>query len=312
MVKALNNSWAILVLALILLVCPFVLSGYFLYLVTELLIWALFALSLDLLLGYTGLPSFGHAVFFGVPAYAVGIVLAAGYSLPLALLAAALAACGTAVVVGYLATRTGGVGYIIITLIVSYMAFILAFTWTGLTGGENGLYLPRAGTLASLSPKAAYAVVAAITFLIVIGTNWLVKSNYGLLLTGVKANERRVQAMGYNTQIYKFQITVISAVIAGIAGVLYALLARSLSAELVGPELATEAVIWVLLGGVQTLFGPMLGAAIFIMLKQLLNTVEAYPIFLGLLFIAVVVWAPAGLVKLPEQLWNASRRQNKG
>lgn len=312
MVKALNNSWAILVLALILLVCPFVLSGYFLYLVTELLIWALFALSLDLLLGYTGLPSFGHAVFFGVPAYAVGIVLAAGYSLPLALLAAALAACGTAVVVGYLATRTGGVGYIIITLIVSYMAFILAFTWTGLTGGENGLYLPRAGTLASLSPEAAYAVVAAITFLIVIGTNWLVKSNYGLLLTGVKANERRVQAMGYNTQIYKFQITVISAVIAGIAGVLYALLARSLSAELVGPELATEAVIWVLLGGVQTLFGPMLGAAIFIMLKQLLNTVEAYPIFLGLLFIAVVVWAPAGLVKLPGQLWNASRRQNKG
>lgn len=312
MVKVLGSPWSLAILLVILLLCPLVLPDYYLYLATELLIWGLFALSLDLLLGYTGLPSFGHAVFFGIPAYAVGIVLAAGYQLPVALVAAVIASGVTAVIIGYLATRTGGVGYIIITLLASFAVFLLAFIWTDLTGGENGLYVSRAGTLAALSTIAAYAVVAVVTLLVVLGAQWLVWSNYGLLLTGIKANERRVQAMGYNTQLYKFQITVISAAIAGIAGVLYALLVRSLSADLVGPELSTEAVIWVLLGGAQTLVGPMLGAALFILIKQLLNTVEAYPIFLGLLFIAVVVWAPSGLVKIPARLLILVRPQKAG
>ncbi|MBN9004070.1 MAG: branched-chain amino acid ABC transporter permease [Rhizobiales bacterium] len=310
MVNALSKSWSLAISAVFLSVLPLVLPDYYLYLATELLIWALFALSLDLLLGYTGLPSFGHAIFFGIPAYAVGIILTAGYPLIVALLVAVVAASLTGLILGYLATRTGGIGYIIVTLLASFAVFLIAFSWTNLTGGENGLYISRAGTLAALSTQAAYAIVAVSTALIFLGARWLVRSNYGLLLVGIKTNETRAQAMGYNTQLYKFQITIVSAMIAGVAGVLYALLARSLSAELVGPELSTEAVIWVLLGGTQTLLGPMLGAALFILIKQALNTIRAYPIFLGLLFIVVVVWAPSGLLKLPKGLWKSFRRRN--
>ncbi|MBW7923441.1 MAG: branched-chain amino acid ABC transporter permease [Burkholderiaceae bacterium] len=277
---------------------PLWLPPYFVYLLTELVIWALVAISLDLLIGYSGLPSFGHAVFFGVPAYAFGIAATRSESFAIALASALLAIVAVSVLVGYLATRTGGVGYIVVTLLCSFAFFIGAFAWTALTGGENGLYVPAEMSMASLSAHARYLVVLGIGSLAGGFVWWLTKSPYGLVLLGIKANERRMQAMGYRTQKYKFQITVLAGAIAGIAGVLYALVVRTLSADLVGPELSTEAVIWVLLGGAQTLIGPVLGAALFISLKQILNNIPAYPILLGLLFVAVVVWAPSGLVKL--------------
>lgn len=277
---------------------PFGLSPYLVYLLTELVIWGLLAISLDLLIGYAGLPSFGHAAFFGVPAYAFGIAATRSESFALALAAAVVAIVVVSMLVGYLATRTGGIGYIIVTLLCSFALFIGVFTWTGLTGGDNGLYIPAAMSMASLSPRTQYFVVLSIGVLVGIFAWWLTRSPYGLVLLGIKANERRMQAIGYATQRYKFGITVVSGMIAGIAGVLYALVVRTLSADLVGPELSTEAVIWVLLGGVQTLIGPVLGAALFISLKQVLNSVPAYPILLGLLFVAVVAWAPSGLVKL--------------
>jgi branched-chain amino acid transport system permease protein len=279
-------------------IAPFWLPPYFVYLLTELVIWGLVAISLDLLIGYAGLPSFGHAVFFGVPAYAFGIAATRSESFALALCAAIAATGAVSVLVGYMATRTGGVGYIIVTLLCSFVFFIGAFAWTDLTGGENGLYVPEEMSLAALSVHARYLVVLVVGATAAGFAWWLTRSAYGLTLLGIKANERRMQAMGYNTQKYKFQITVLAGSIAGIAGVLYALVVRTLSAELVGPELSTEAVIWVLLGGAQTLIGPVLGAALFISLKQVLNNIPAYPMLLGLVFIAVVVWAPHGLVKL--------------
>jgi branched-chain amino acid transport system permease protein len=279
-------------------VMPVWLPEYVVYLLTELVIWGLLAISLDLLIGYTGLPSFGHAVFFGVPAYAFGIAATNSESLVLALGAAIAAGGAVVVLVGYLATRTGGVGYIIVTLLCSFVFFIGAFAWTRLTGGENGLYVPAKMSMEAFSTYARYLVVLVVGAVFAGISWWLTRSAYGLTLLGIKANERRMQALGYNTQKYKFQITVLAGAIAGIAGVLYAMVVRTLSAELVGPELSTEAVIWVLLGGAQTLIGPVLGAALFISLKQVLNNVPAYPMLLGLVFVAVVVWAPSGLVKL--------------
>lgn len=298
MVRLASSRPAVLVLAAVALCVPLVLPPYFKYLATELVIWALLAVSLDLLIGYTGLPSFGHAVFFGVPAYVFGIVAIRTGSLPLALAAAAAAIAIVTGVVGYFATKTGGVGYIIVTLLCSFAVFIVVLAWTPMTGGENGLYIPEKLSLASLSPDVRYLVVAGIGVGLWGIAAKLVGSSYGLVLLGIKANERRMQAMGYNTERYKFQITLVSGVIAGVAGVLYALVVRTLSADLVGPELSTEIVIWVLLGGIQSLIGPVFGAALFISLKQVLNTVTAYPIILGLIFVAVVAWAPGGLIKL--------------
>lgn len=295
-------------LAFIVLCAPLVLPPYYKYLATELIIWGLLAISLDLLIGYTGLPSFGHAVFFGVPAYVFGIVATRANSLALAILAAMIAVMVITTLVGYFATKTGGVGYIIVTLLCSFAFFIVALTWTSMTGGENGLYVPEKLSLAGLPPDTRYAVVALIGVSLWALAAKFVGSSYGLVLLGIKANERRMQAMGYNTERYKFQITVFSGAIAGIAGVLYALVVRTLSADLVGPELSTEIVIWVLLGGAQTLIGPIFGAALFISLKQILNTMAAYPIVLGLLFVAVVAWAPGGLIKLRIPRWVVLRR----
>lgn len=282
----------------VMLLCAFTLPDFYLYSATELIIWALLALSLDLLLGYTGLPSFGQAVFFGVPAYAFALVVTRGGSIALGLAAAVLALAAIALAVAYLATKTGGVGFIIVTLLSSFSAFLIAFTWTDLTGGENGLYVPRAASLGALPAVAQLGIVAAIGVTVWWGCQKLVRSGYGLALQGIKSNEQRLAALGYNTARAKFQITLISASIAGLAGLLYALVDRALSADLVGPELSTEIVIWVLLGGVQTLFGPMLGAVLFVTLKQLLNTFNSYPLVLGLLFVGVVTWAPAGLLSL--------------
>lgn len=297
MVNARNRS-IVLTLAALAMLVPFFLPDYYKYMATELVIWGLLAISLDLLIGYTGLPSFGHAVFFGVPAYVFGIVVTRSDSLLIALFSALLGIVLLGCFVAYFATKTGGVGYIIVTLLGSFALFIVAFAWTPMTGGENGLYVPEKHSLAVLPPNVRYAIVAAIGLCILGGAARLMGSGYGLVLLGIKANERRMQAMGYDTERYKFQITVVSAAIAGVAGVLYALVVRTLSADLVGPELSTEVVIWVLLGGIQTLVGPVIGAALFISLKQILNTFTAYPIFLGLLFVAVVAWAPTGLIKL--------------
>lgn len=291
-----RRLWA--AFAVLVLLCPPMLPNFYLYLATELIIWGLLALSLDLLLGYTGLPSFGHAVFFGVPAYTLGIVLIRGGSVPLAVGAALLALLMIGIIVGYLATKTGGVGYIIVTLLASFSLFILAFVWTDLTGGENGLYVPRSSSLAVLPAEWRYALVALVGVAVWWSCQKLVRSGYGLVLQGIKSNERRVQALGYNTERVKFQITLLSAAVAGVAGILYALVVRTLSADLVGPELSTEIVVWVLLGGAQTLVGPVLGAALFVTLKQILNTVHGYPMMLGLVFIAMVTWAPGGLLSL--------------
>lgn len=299
MVSALTRRPYLVVAAAIALCVPLALPTYYKYLATELLIWGLLAVSLDLLIGYTGLPSFGHAVFFGVPAYAFSIAATRLGSLPIALLAGLIAILVVSVLIGYFGTKTGGVGYIIVTLLCSYAVFIVALTWTAMTGGENGLYVPENLSLAVLPADARYAVVAAVAVVLFALAAKVVRSSYGLVLLAIKANEQRVQAMGYDTEKYKFQVTVLSGVIAGVAGLLYALFVRTVSADLVGPELSTEIVIWVLLGGVQTLIGPVLGAALFISLKEILNTLTSYPIILGLLFIAVVAWAPAGLIKLP-------------
>nr|ART90051.1 branched-chain amino acid transport system permease protein LivM [uncultured bacterium] len=291
-------SRVLTVLGLLLLLIPFALGEFGLYVATELLIWGLFALSLDLLLGYAGLASFGHAVFFGVPAYVFGIILTRADSFPLAVMGAFAAVFAVALLIGYFATRTGGTGYIVVTLLASFALFTFALTATGITGGEDGLLIPRNRSFSAMPPKVAYLIVASVAVILFMLTRRLVRSNYGLLLLATKANERRVQALGYNVDRLKIQVTVVAAMVAATAGILYALLARTISAELVGPTLSTEVVIWVLLGGMQTLLGPVLGAALFMSIKQVLSTTTWYPLLLGLVFVAMVLWAPKGILGL--------------
>ncbi len=301
-IRAVIWSSALVIALLLVLGLP----HFYQYLAAELIIWALLALSLDLLIGYTGLPSFGQAVFFGVPAYAYALVVLHHGSIVLAVVTAVVALAVVAIAVAYLATATGGVGFIIVTLLASFSVFLIMLAWTSFTGGENGLYVPRAASLAPLPAAVQLTVVALIGIIVWWVCRKVVGSGYGLVLRGIKSNERRLQALGYDTERIKFQITLVSAGVAGIAGILFALVDRTLSVDLVGPELSTEVVIWVLLGGAQTLLGPMLGAALFVTLKQTLNTFNSYPLVLGILFIAVVTWAPSGLLslRLPRGAWR--------
>ena len=297
--------------AVILLLCPLMLNEFGLYLASELLIWGLFAVSLDLLIGYTGLPSFGHAAFFGVPAYVFGIVLLRMDSFALAIGSAFVAVGLLALVIGFFATRTGGTGYIIVTLLASFALFTFVLVATGLTGGEDGLLIAKENSLSALPAWQAYLAIAAVFVVVFVLVRALVRSNFGLLLLAIKANERRVEALGYNVDRIKIQITIISGAVAGTAGILYALFARTLSADLVGPALSTEVVIWVLLGGLQTLVGPVLGAALFMSLKQILSATTWYPLLLGLVFIAMVLWAPRGMVSLAPAVKRLLSRHAK-
>jgi branched-chain amino acid transport system permease protein len=300
------SARAIFIVAALLL--PLALGSFGLYVASELLIWGLFAASLNLLLGYTGLPSFGHAVFFGVPAYVFGILLMHGHGLAFACCAALIVVIGIALLVGLFATRTGGTGYIIVTLLSSFAFFVFVQVATKWTGGEDGLYLPKSVSLAALSPSIAYLIVAGVTLALFALMRWLVTSNYGLVMLAIRANEKRVATLGYNVDSIKIQVTVLSGVIAGVAGVLYVMLARTLSPELVGPALSTEAVIWVLLGGLQTSLGPFLGAAIFMALKQVFSSTDWHPLVLGLVFIGMVLWAPRGLVSLGSAFCGGHNR----
>lgn len=288
------------------LLLPLAFGSFGQYVFSELLIWGLFAASLNLLLGYTGLPSFGHAVFFGVPAYVFGIVLMHSHSLVLACVIALVVVMLVALLVGFFATRTGGTGYIIVTLLSSFAFFTFVQVATQWTGGEDGLSLPRSLSFAVLSSWAAYLIIAGVTLALFAVMRFIVTSNYGLLLLAIRANEKRVETLGYNVNKVKIQVTVLSGIVAGVAGVLYALLARMLSPEIVGPALSTEAVIWVLLGGLQTSLGPFVGAAIFMVLKQVFSSTDWLPLALGLVFIGMVLWAPRGLVSLESVFRRAA------
>ena len=289
------------VLAL-LIAAPLGLPAFAMTLLTELVILGLFAMSLDLMVGYTRLVSFGHVAAYGFGAYTSGyLLLNTSLPLPYAVLLAALLTGVIAIGVGWVCTLATGISFAMLTLAFAQLLYAIAFKWTSVTGGSDGLAgIPRrAGPMGItlLTTKAGFYYFALACL---VGSYFLcrslVNSPFGAVLRGIRENEPKTVALGYNTRLYKIAVMAIAYALGGLAGALYAPFAGFANTELLFWLLSGQVLIMVIVGGSGTLIGPILGAAFFLTLEhQLSSYTEAWALFFGLVFIAFVLFAPHGI-----------------
>jgi branched-chain amino acid transport system permease protein len=299
--------WAIFAIIVVLLaMAPLVLPEFWRRFLTEILIWGLLAMSSDILIGYTGMVSFGHSAFFGLGLYgaAAALLWSRPPSLWLAVVLGIVAAAAVAAFVAYFATRLRDIYFAITTLIFSQIFYVIIFTWTEVTGGENGLTFSRPALtflglvsipFTSLSLHWFVLGVVAASYLLL---RRITQSPFGMVLQSIRENEARTRAIGYSVERYKIVAVMLSGLFAGLAGVLYALQNQFAAPDFVFFLVSGEAVIYNVMGGVGTLVGPFLGAAFFLLLREGFSRflTEYYLIPVGLIFIAMVIFLPQGLL----------------
>jgi len=299
---------ALLALAAALATIPLWAPRFWIYIGTQALIFAIFAMSLDLLLGYAGLASFGHAAFYGVGAYACALLALRHVDglLPL-LLVGALASAAVAVPIGALSLRTTGIYFLMLTLAFAQMLWGLAVNWTSLTRGTDGLIgiprptLPGADALGfTLYERGPFFIVClVIAVLVFLLLEALTRSPFGRTLEGIRENERRMRALGYPTFRYRLAVFVVAGAIAGVAGSLAAMSNGYATPDLLYWTGSGLVLVAGVVGGSRSLIGPVLGAFLVLVAQLGLSTfVDRWELLLGSLFIAFVLFLPRGLVGL--------------
>ena len=306
--------------AAFLIVLPFLTPTY--SLATEMLIFAIFALGFDILFGYTGLLSFGHAIFFGLGAYATGIVLVRVIpSLFVALSVGIALSLVISYVVAFLSIQKRGIYFVMITLAFCQMFYFIGFKWTSLTGGDNGLHgVPRTsfGPVDLNSEITLYFYVLILFLLSVFIAYRIVNSPFGRVLKALKDNEDRARSVGYNTTTFKTAAFVISALFGSLAGGLYAVHSNFVPIDTLSINTSGDVVIMALLGGIGTLYGPVLGAMLVVYLKNLLsNWLGNWHLILGGIFILSVLTVRQGIFpvlfgKVREKLWSQKQDPGQG
>ena len=287
------------------LVCPIVLSTYYVRLFTLALIWAIFAMSLDLILGLGGIISLGHAVFFGISAYAIG--LSARFLTPHLFLQIGLAlfvSAFAALVLGWLLLRSRGVYFMMLTIAFSQVFRAIAHSWRSVTGGGDGLSsFVRPTWMTSVETFyyfALFVFVAVFLFL-----RFFVKSRVGISLIGIRESEKRMTSLGYHVDHIKLLSFVVSGGLGGIAGLLNVYFNGYVSPDYFSVDTSAQAIIMIILGGAGTLIGPILGSFFVVYMQNILSAVmERWTLVLGILFILVVIGAPAGVVGLWRKQWH--------
>ena len=300
---------------------PLMGSDYALQSLSRMMILAIFAMSLDLLQGVTGLVSLGHAAYFGLAGYALAFVspandpVALWWSLPLAIAASAAAA----LVIGFFVVRTHGIYFIMVTMAFAQMVFYLFFD-NKLLGGSDGIYInfrPTAGPLdlenkANLYYLCLISMVAVYAFL-----RRLLWSSFGRALVGIRVNEHRMKAVGFSTFGYKLSAFTLAGALAGLAGYLWGALNGFVNPELMGFHMSAHAIMMVILGGMGNFAGAAIGAFAF---EGVLHAVKDLPqvgtvqlgdhwqLWMGLFIVAVVILAPRGLLGLIDTLLSRWRR----
>ncbi|HET9923674.1 MAG TPA: branched-chain amino acid ABC transporter permease [Methylomirabilota bacterium] len=287
-------------IAAVAVVAPF-LPAYPLTLLTQALIVGILAMSLDLLLGYTGMPSLGHAAYFGVGAYAVAIMTTERQvGLIGCLVVGILLATLTAAIFGLLAIRAAGTYFLMITLALGMVVWGLAFRWVSLTKGDNGISGVPRPTLLGLElitavPFFYFCLVSAAMAWVLMGL--LVVSPFGLGLRGIRGSESRMQALGYNVWLHKYVAFVLSGAFAGFAGTLWAYYNGFVSPNDVQLVTSVETLLMVALGGPGTLIGSMLGAGLIVFLRNFVSVyTKRWLLILGGVYIGVILFAPTGIV----------------
>jgi ABC-type branched-subunit amino acid transport system ATPase component/ABC-type branched-subunit amino acid transport system permease subunit len=303
--------------ALGLAITPFVLQllGLTLTSATDVVIYGVAALGLNLLVGYTGLTSFGHGAWFGVGAYAAA--LSQKYWFPgqivLPLLFTIAFIAFAALIVGFLILRRRGVYFSLLTLALSALTFAVAYRWTDFTGGESGLGGVVRGQVAGIDLDDAlpYLVfVSVIAWLVVFVLHRVIRSPFGHTIVAIRENEQRARFQGYSTIIYKLQMFCISATVTGLAGALLAFHHRFASAEPTSVAFSGELLAMVVIGGMRSFLGPALGALFYILFRECLSIwTENWLLWFGLAFVGFILFSPTGLVGIWQQIVRRLRPQ---
>jgi len=305
-----RHPLVLLALGLILLPWLVLAFGYTWAVATEIAIFALVGIGYNLLLGYAGLLSFGHGMFFGLAAYCAALTQIhwfGGSMLPALVVAVACSAL-LGLLVGFLALRRSGVYFSLVTLVFATLAFYIVYRWTGLTGSENGL--PGLQRYARLDDARAYYYAVSIVVFVVAWLLWRVaQSPLGSVLVAIRENEQRARLLGYPVHRYRLAAFTVSAAVVGLGGALAAYLGRFVSADLVHVTVSGEIVAMAILGGMGNFLGPALGAFLYLMFRELVSGfTAAWPFWFALLFMALILHSPLGIVGLGERLLAPLRR----
>jgi branched-chain amino acid transport system permease protein len=307
---------AVVILALVLL--PYVIGEpYYVNIASQILLYAVFALGLNILVGYAGLVSLGHAGLFGVAAYAVAYLLAAGYG-HAAAIAAALAA-GLIATAGFaaLALRASGISFIMITLALGEIIWGLAYRWISITNGDNGISVntrPMPFGMSLSSANGLYDATLIVFLLALAGCAIFVRSPFGAALAGTRDQPRRMNALGFHVWMIRFWAFMFSGLLSAIAGILFVYYNQFISPQALALTASAEGLLMVISGGAGTLVGPVVGAALVVIVKNVVSAyISRWNFMLGAIFVAIVVFMPEGLVpgtvRLLRAAWRAPNRR---
>ncbi|HSZ90859.1 MAG TPA: branched-chain amino acid ABC transporter permease [Acetobacteraceae bacterium] len=298
--------------ACLLALAPTGLPPYAMTLLTEALILGLCAMSLDLMVGYTRLLSFGHAAAYGLGAYTCGNLLLHTtiplvFAVPIAAAFSGIVAIGVA----WVCTLASGVSFSMLTLAFAQLLYAVAFKWTPVTGASDGLAgIPRSpgpfGITVFAGKSGFYYFVLFWLFGAFVFCRALVRSPFGAVLRGIRENEAKTLSLGYNTRRYKIAVVAISFGLGGLAGALYAPFAGFANTELLFWLFSGQVLIMVIVGGAGTLIGPIIGAAFFMLVSNLLSSwTDSWALFFGLIFILFVLFAPQGIWGLVTRVFTS-------
>jgi branched-chain amino acid transport system permease protein len=310
-----KQNMALTIGFLALVALPYWIPGvYYLNVSSQILFYAIFALGLNILAGYGGLVSLGHAGLFGIAAYAVGYTLQAGFGHTVAILAALVGGMASMALYAVLSLRATGIGFIMITLALGQIVWGLAYRWISITGGDNGINLhgrPHPFGIAIDSATAFY-YTTLVVFLISLATATIfVRSPLGVALMGTRDQPRRMTALGYHVWAIRFWACMFSGLLTAISGVLFVYYTQFISPQALDLTASAEVLLMVIAGGAGTLLGPIVGAALVVVVKSVVSGfIERWNMLLGAIFVVIVILMPEGLVPGSVRLWRRFSRKS--
>lgn len=285
-----------------LLLLPLILPPFWLFFAAQIMVWIIFAQSFNLLFGYTGLLSLGQSAYLTLGAYGLALLMRqTALGLPFLLIGGILTGVGGAALIGVLAVRVRGHGFIIVTAIPTILLILFGLDQSWLTGGDNGLNLipPKLfGLYSFFSPLTSYYVVLPVFLAVLLFLVWMLQTPLGTACRLIRENETRASVLGFNVLRIKYIAFVIAGGIAGLAGALEALITAYVVPSSASWTVSADAVIWTLVGGAGTLLGPIIGTALLLTLRELLSDFWAhgYPLLLGIILLLIVRFAPNGIL----------------
>jgi branched-chain amino acid transport system permease protein len=301
-----------LAVALVLLVTvpSWVGNTYYVNIASQILLYAVFAMGLNVLVGYAGLVTLGHAGLFGVAAYAGALFINSGYNHFLAIAGAVLVTVFTAAVFAVLALRATGLGFVMITVALGQIVWGVAYRWISITNGDNGVSVSSRPSPFGLSLSTAsgfYWATLVVFLAAVLSIAIFVASPFGAAVRGTRDQPRRMNALGYHVWMIRFIAFLFSGFWSGVAGMLFLYYNQFVSPQVVALTSSAEALLMVISGGTATLLGPIVGAALVVIMKNVASAyIERWNFLLGAIFVAIVVFMPEGLVPGTVRLWRWS------